>query len=170
MRCPYCGFKNIAGIDLCESCGSDLAGLDLDASSSGFKGQLLTDKLGDLTLGPPICLGGESTVKEAVETLREAHHGCVMIKDDSRLTGIFTERDLLTRVLRPGLDPAETRLAEVMTPSPFTLSPDDPPAFAIHRMVSEGLRHLPILDAGALLGFVSVRNVLRYIHEDVLGS
>jgi CBS domain-containing protein len=168
MRCPYCGFENIAGIDLCDSCGSDLAGLDLYASRSGFKGQLLTDRLGEMTLGPAICLGGESTVKEAVEALREAHHGCVLIKDDGRLKGIFTERDLLTRVLRKGLDPAETRLAVVMTPSPFTLSPDDPPAFAIHRMVAEGLRHLPILDDGALLGFVSVRNVLRYIHEDVL--
>ncbi len=168
MRCPFCGYRNIAGIDLCESCGSDLAGLDLDASRSGIKGHLLTDKLGKMTLGPPLLLGPDSTVRDAVETLREAHHGCVLIKDESRLTGIFTERDLLTRVLRRGLDPAATQLREVMTPNPFTLSPDDPPAFAIHRMVSEGLRHLPIVDDGALLGFVSVRNVLRYIQEDVL--
>ena len=57
-----------------------------------------------------------------------------------------------------------------MTPNPVTLSSNDPPAFAINRMVSGGLRHLPILDNGVLKGFVSVRNVLRYVHEDVLGD
>ena len=170
MRCPFCGYENIAGIDLCESCGSDLAGLDLHASSPGFKGKLLTDKLRNLALGPAVCLEGGNTIKAAVEAMRESHHGCVLIQQGDQLTGIFTERDLLTRVLRKGLDPVETPLADVMTKRPFALSPDDPLAFAIHRMDSGGLRHLPILDDGALLGFISVRNVLRYIHEEVLNS
>jgi CBS domain-containing protein len=170
MRCPFCGHENIAGTDLCESCGSDRAGLDLHASTSGFKGQLLTDKLGNLALGPAVCLAGDANVKAAVEAMRESHHGCVLIQEGERLAGIFTERDLLTRVLRKGLDPAETVLADVMTPRPFALSSDDPPAFAIHRMDSGGLRHLPILDDGVLKGFISVRNVLRYIHEDVLSG
>ncbi len=69
-----------------------------------------------------------------------------------------------------GRDPTETRLDEVMTPDPFVLASGDPPAFAIHRMVSQGLRHLPIVDESTLQGFVSVRNVLRYIHEDVIGD
>lgn len=170
MRCPFCRYENIPGTDLCESCGSDLAGLDLVASQGDFSGQLLTDKLGRMELGPAVCLDSDTSVRAAIEAMREARHGCVLIQDENRLLGIFTERDLLTRVLRPGLDLTETRLADVMTADPFTLAPDDPMAFAIHRMVFQGLRHLPILAGGKLMGFVSVRNILRYVHEDVLSS
>jgi signal-transduction protein with cAMP-binding, CBS, and nucleotidyltransferase domain len=170
MRCPNCGLDNLPGNDLCEVCGTDLAGLDLLESRDDFKGQLLTDRIDALGMGPAICLPGEATVRDAVEILREARHGCVLIQDGGLLEGIFTERDLLTRVLGAGLDPAETALHDVMTPDPFVLGPADPPAFAIHRMVSQGLRHLPVLRGDDLVGFVSVRNVLKYIHEDVIGK
>lgn len=169
MLCPNCGIDNLEGNDLCEVCGSDLAGLDLPEGGDDFSSQLMTDRLGDLSMGPALRLPFEATVKEAVEILRIARHGCVLVEEDDRLVGIFTERDLLTRVVLPGLDVDRTDLGAVMTPDPFTLTPVDPPAFAIHSMVSGGLRHLPIIDSGDLQGFVSVRNVLRYIHEDVIG-
>ncbi len=57
-----------------------------------------------------------------------------------------------------------------MTPDPFTHSTEDPPAFAIHRMVEQGLRHMPVIEDDELIGFVSVRNLLRYIHEDVIAE
>ena len=169
MRCPYCAHQNIPGVDQCASCGHDLAGLDLLESKASFAGQLMTDRVGDLTMGPALVLSSQDTVRTAVETMREARHGCVLIADGSDLTGIFTERDLLTRVVQQGKEPANTTLSEVMTRRPFTLNPSDPPAFAIHRMVSEGLRHLPVIDQGRLLGFASVRNVLSYIDQDVIG-
>jgi CBS domain-containing protein len=168
MQCPNCGVENLDGVDLCEVCGTDLAGLDLPSQRDDFKGQLMTDRLAGFSMGPALCLPGDATVRQAVEILREARHGCVLIEADGRLTGIFTERDLLSRVILPGLDPAETRLDAVMTPDPFTLAPSDPPAFAIHRMVSQGLRHMPIVEDEDLKGFVSIRNVLRYIHEEVI--
>lgn len=170
MLCPNCGSENIPGIDLCDSCGSDLAGLDRVESQSSFQGQLTSDRIGDLTMGPALVIESDATVLEAVETLRRFRHGCALVQEGGSLRGIFTERDLLTRVLRKGLDLAEVTMSEVMTPDPFTLSPADPPAFAIHRMVEQGLRHLPVIDAGELQGFVSVRHVLRYIHEDVIES
>ncbi len=102
--------------------------------------------------------------------MRRYRHGCALVTDGDELVGIFTERDLVTRVIAEGLDPAEVRLGDVMTPDPFTLKPDDPPAFAIHRMVEQGLRHLPVIEDERLVGFISVRNVLRYIHEDVIAE
>ena len=57
---------------------------------------------------------------------------------------------------------------EVMTPRPITLSPSDPPAHAIHLSAARGLRHLPVVESDQVLGFISVRHLLRYIHEDVL--
>lgn len=170
MLCPFCNHDNIAGTDLCESCGADLAGLDLAESQQDFQGLLMTAHIGDLTMGPALVVGIDARVQEAVETMRRFRHGCVLVQEQDRLVGIFTERDLLTRVLRQGKDPAEVRLEEVMTRAPLTLSQHDPPAFAIHRMVEQGLRHLPVINGGSLQGFVSVRNILRYVHEDVIGS
>ena len=170
VPCPYCGSENIPGVDLCEACGSDLAGIDLVESQDSFQGQLATDRIESLTMGPAIVVESDSTVAEAVRVLRRFRHGCAIVQDGDRLIGIFTERDLLTRVLLAERDPEDVRLADVMTRSPWTLGPNDPPAFAIHRMVLQGLRHLPVVADGELQGFVSVRNVLRYIHEDVIAS
>lgn len=170
MLCPNCSHDNIPGIDLCESCGSDLAGLDLPEAHAGFRGRLMTDNVGDLRLISPLFVQVGTTVAEAIATMREAKQGCVLVQDESRLVGIFTERDVLTRVLRPGKEPNDVSMAEVMTPRPITLSPSDPPAHAIHLSATRGLRHLPVADDDQVLGFISVRHLLRHIHEHVLGS
>ncbi len=170
MRCPFCGTENIQGVERCEECGAELAGLDIPEASRDFAGRLLTDRLGDLALSPVLELPPSASVAEAVELMRRERHGCVLVRQDGRLAGIFTEWDLLTRVLRPGRDLRETALSEVMTPDPVRLEASDPPAFAIHLMVARDLRHVPVVDGPRLLGFVSVRNLLRYIRHQVIGS
>ncbi len=170
MRCPFCGNDNIPGVELCESCGSELAGLDIPEADSGFAGRLMSDSLGDLELTPKAEVAPDATAAEAIERMRRERHGCVQVVDDGRLVGIFTERDVLARLVRTGLDPSTTPVSQVMTPGPTTLTSHDPPAFAIHRMVSQGFRHLPIVDGGELRGSISVRNLLRYIHSEILGA
>lgn len=171
MLCPNCGHDNIQGIDLCESCGSDLAGLDLVEAHPGFRGRLMTDQIGDLPMVcPPPFVQPDSTVTAAITLMRQAKHGCVLVQEGSELLGIFTERDVLTRVLRPGKDPRQVVMSEVMTPQPITLSPSEPPAHAIHLSVARGLRHLPVVTGDSVLGFISVRHLLRHIHENVLGE
>ena len=169
MRCSLCGQENIPGADLCENCGADLAGLDLPEASRGFSGSVLRDDLANISLEPALVLDPEASIADAVALMRRERHGCVIIEENRRVAGIFTERDLLSRVLVPGLDPGKTRLAEVMTPDVMTIEPGDPVAFAIHRTVAQGFRHLPVVEAGKLLGFVSVRNLLGYVHNEVAG-
>ena len=76
----------------------------------------------------------------------------------------------MSRVLLRGLDTSTTTVGQVMTPRPTTLSVGDPPAHAIHRMVSQGFRHLPITRDGELAGSISVRDLLRYIDGEILGA
>ncbi len=170
MRCPNCGQDNIPGIELCESCGSDLAGLDIPEAGGGFAGRLMTDRIGDLDLTLPLTVTADETAEAVIARMREARHGCVQVCDGETLIGIFTERDVLSRLVRPGLDARTTRVGEMMTSRPNTLTTADPPAFAIHRMVTQGFRHLPILDRGKLAGTISVRNILRYIDREILGA
>lgn len=170
MRCPFCGAENIAGSELCEHCGSELAGLDIPEAHPGPMGRLMRDRIGDIDFTPPITATAEETVAAVVRRMREARHGCVQIMDGDEQTGLFTERHLMSRVLGPGRDPAATAVGEVMIRRPTTSSVDDPPAFAIHRMVAQGFRHLPITRDGRLEGSISVRNILSYVDREILGA
>lgn len=170
MLCPSCDFDNIPGVDTCESCGSDLAGLDLPEAGSGFRGKLLTDRISDVGFTLPPTVESSATVAQAILKMRRARSGCILIEKEGRLEGLLNERHVLTRVLRQDRDPEATPISEVMSPNPLKLSPDDPPAYAIHCMVAYGFRHMPVVSNEKLLGVVSVRNILRYLHSDVIGA
>lgn len=176
MLCPSCGHDNIPGVDLCDECGSDLAGLDLPEAGSGVGGRLLTDAIADLPLAPRVTATPEETVATVVRRMREERQGYAMVFEEDRLVGIFTERDVLQRIVGKGTDPEATPVGEAMTPDPTTLRPQDPPAWAMHRMVSQDFRHLPIASgasgasSGDVVGLLSIRGVLRYLYEDVLGG
>lgn len=100
------------------------------------------------------------TVADAARAMREAQVGAIMVVEQDRLVGIFTERDALYRVMAGGLDPAVTRLAEVMTPDPMTIRSDKRFGHALHLMFDNGFRHVPVVDNGRPIGMVSVRDTL----------
>ena len=170
MLCPSCAHDNIPGVDVCEHCGSALAGLDLPEASGGVGGRLLTDSVGDLPLAPRVTAAPEESVETGIQRMRDERQGYAMVLDGKKLVGIFTERDVLERIVGAGVEPSSTAVADVMTARPTTLRPHDPPAWAIHRMVSQDFRHLPIADGGEVVGLLSIRGVLGYLSEDVLGG
>lgn len=102
----------------------------------------------------------DATVCKAAQLMKTHHVGSVLIVDQDRLTGIFTERDAVLRMLAAGLDPASTPLEAVMTRAPQTLTPRRPFGHALHLMYEGGFRHVPVLDSGKLLGIVSARDAL----------
>jgi CBS domain-containing protein len=112
----------------------------------------------------PITASKLATIIEAARLMRMHTVGSIMVVDGTRLIGIFTERDALFRVLAAGRDPAATRLADVMTPQPQTIHPDEPFLRAL-RMMHEGkFRHMPVVEFDRPLGVVSMRDAL---HEDL---
>jgi CBS domain-containing protein len=100
------------------------------------------------------------SVREAAVTMAKRRIGAVVVLDATdRMAGIFTERDVMTKVVAAHRDPDTTTLAEVMTPSPDTIGPDDTAAEALDMMRKRGYRHLPVVEGGRLIGMVSVRDL-----------
>lgn len=100
------------------------------------------------------------TVSEAAKLMRESRAGAILIVNDRGLTGIFTERDALFRVVAEGRDPKATRLADVMTRNPRTIHPDRPFSEALQVMHEGGFRNVPVVDKGQPLGILSVSDAL----------
>ncbi len=99
------------------------------------------------------------TVRDAAEIMAERHIGALLVGDGDKMVGIFTERDVLTRVVARDLDPDTTALEAVMTKTPETVRPDEMALGALERMRSQGYRHLPVVEDDKLVGIVSIRDL-----------
>jgi CBS domain-containing protein len=110
------------------------------------------------------CVQPTQTVADAVRLMRDKRVGCVLVCECRRIVGIFTERDLLRRVLAEGR-PLSVPVVQCMTPDPVTVQMRDPISLAIRRMQTGGHRHLPVLKDGKPVGILSVKRVVHYLAE-----
>ena len=101
-----------------------------------------------------------TSVAEAAKLMAANKVGAVMVVEGKRLIGIFTERDVVFRVIAEQRDAQTTRLAEVMTPGPVTVSPQESFGYALILMQEHGFRHVPGVEDGEPVGMVSARNAL----------
>ena len=113
-----------------------------------------------VTQRPTITTSAQTNVYQAACLMTKGNRGSVLIVDPAgALIGIFTERDLMTRVVAKALDPEKTTLFDVMTKNPRSITPDVTVADAVLLMVEHGFRHLPVLSAtGAIIGVFSMRD------------
>jgi CBS domain-containing protein len=102
----------------------------------------------------------ETTVREAARHMADRRVGASLVNDAGCLIGIFTERDVMTRVVALGLDPEKTEVRQVMTPNPATATPDQRALDALKTMHEGGFRHLPVVKDGRAVGIVSLRDFL----------
>jgi signal-transduction protein with cAMP-binding, CBS, and nucleotidyltransferase domain len=100
------------------------------------------------------------TVLEVARMMVEHNIGAVPILQDGHLTGIFSERDLMIRVVVGGNDPARTLVGQVMTDDPLTVAPNDPLETCMTLMRRHGFRHLPVCAGQELKGVISLRDIL----------
>lgn len=106
-----------------------------------------------------VCLTAEATVRAAADLMNSAHVASIVVIDgERRPIGIFTERDLTVRVVSGRLDPDDTLLDKVMTHTPLTTPANTSVREAVLVMHQNGLRHLPVVDGGAVVGVVSMRD------------
>ncbi len=118
---------------------------------------------------PSPSVSADASVLDAVRTMQRTKSGACVVLDNNKLAGIFSERDLMLRVVAAGLDSDKTAVREVMTTSLETLTTEAETSEALELMVSLHIRHLPILEKdGSLAGLLSVRNLLRNHAEDLV--
>jgi CBS domain-containing protein len=104
----------------------------------------------------------EQTVLEVARAMVDRNIGAVPIVRNGLLVGIFSERDLMKRVVAEGRDPRVTLLYEVMTEDPLTVCPSEEPATCMLLMRRHGFRHLPVCEGKQLRGIISLRDLLLH--------
>jgi len=102
------------------------------------------------------------TVLEVAQAMVSRNIGAVPVLRDGVLVGIFSERDLMKRVVVDGRDPRLTRVEEVMTPEPLRVGPHDDLETCMLLMQRHGFRHLPVCDGAQLRGVVSLRDLMLH--------
>mgnify|MGYP002623893062 CR=1 FL=1 len=137
--------------------------------------QVLDKKKGDVAT-----IDRDASVQEAADLMHSRHIGALIVLHDGNIVGIFTERDLLNRVVAEKKDPAKVQVFEVMTKKVAVCSPDTPIESCRAAMTRNKMRHLPVVNDGKLVGIISSGDILarelqeqeetiRWLHEYMHG-
>ena len=111
--------------------------------------------------GALISVTSAESVQRALELMKEHRVRSVLVIDGGRLVGIITQGDCAIRVLLAGRDARTTPVAEIMTPDPLTVKPEDPLEACMGLMANRSIRHLPVLDGGRVIGIVSIGDIVK---------
>jgi CBS domain-containing protein len=110
------------------------------------------------------------SVTECVRQMNEQRIGAMLVIEDERLLGIFTERDAITKVLGAGLEPSYTKVSAVMSHDPICVKPTITLDDAMAIVTSQRIRHLPVVQDGNVLGMVSSGDLTHWLVEDRSGE
>ena len=111
-----------------------------------------------------VAVSPHTQLSQAIEAMKGDEGGCVIVSDDGRVTGIFTERDLLTRVLGENAD-MKSPISKWMQPNVETLSPEATVGDAVRLMNERSFRNIPLVKDGELIGSISVFDIITYLAE-----
>lgn len=137
--------------------------------SSDKKKAPLTDMLSE-TPRAIASVHPDTSVTECVRMMNSENIGAVLVMEDDKLTGMFTERDALNKVLAAGIDPVSTKVSEVMTRDPYFVDPSTTVEEAMSVVTHRRIRHLPIVHNGKLVGLISSGDLTRWLVEDQAGE
>ena len=128
-----------------------------------LRDNLPQDNIKALRMLDPVVIERNKVIRDAIALMQEQAVGCIFVTEQDRPIGVFTERDVLTKVLADDL-PLDTPIGDVMTPDPRVLRETCSVAEVIKTMHEGGFRHMPVVDgAGRLKGVVSVKRVVEYL-------
>jgi CBS domain-containing protein len=168
MICPSCGFDNIEGVDRCDNCMKPLRDLDVPRpdASRGLVRSVMEDDLSHLDHEETLVAKPADRVSEVVRRMKETNATCALVLEENRLTGIFTEHDVLIRLAGMGRDVLDAPLSDLMTPNPEALRETDSVAAALNKMAMGRYRNVPVIKSDGHYAVTSIRHVLKYIAQE----
>jgi signal-transduction protein with cAMP-binding, CBS, and nucleotidyltransferase domain len=161
MLCPNCRYDNFEGDDSCAECGADLSLSDTPQDLADYHDTILGDHLEALGIGSPTIVEPTMAVAAAIRLMHEKGIDCLLVSDEGRLVGIFTDRDAAVKAVDKRLGLFRVRV--FMTADPVVLRREDTLAVAIHKMAVGEFRHIPVVDDGRPIGVVSAADVFRHL-------
>ncbi len=124
--------------------------------------------VGQLEIKPVVTLPPNASIRQAMQEVQRVDHACVLIVEDGKLKGIFTERDVLDKVADRFDELKDRPVSEVMTADPVAVYESDSPAAALCVIAVSGLRHVPVLDVNDhVVGVVSPKRVTAYLRKQL---
>lgn len=166
MKCPDCGYDNIAGIDECESCQNPFSLLDGIENNARSKIEkiILRQTLSELPRREAVCLPSDTSIHKVILKMSAMHSGSVLVGEpNDKKVGIITERNILFRLNGPIKHLKKIKAGEWMTSPVEGLAPDDTLAYALHFMSVRRYRHIPIFREGHKPLMTSARDLLRHL-------
>ena len=164
--CPSCDFENIEGTDVCEQCQQPLTDEYMHDPDTAVERGLLNDHLDMLSPNSPVTVAPDMPTRDVIRLMVDSNIGCVLVTEDEKMVGIFSERDALLKLNTEAAELGDRPVSEFMTTNVDTLDSHAKIAFAVHRMDLGSYRHVPITgEDGKPTGIISVRDILRYITE-----
>ena len=115
---------------------------------------------------PTWSLSSNNTVKQALQLMADKNIGAIIVKDQDKLTGIFSERDYARKVVLMGKNSTDTKLSEVMSKEVITISSDMQIDACMQLMTDKRVRHLPVVDNGKSIGIISIGDVVRLMIDE----
>lgn len=162
--CSHCGYKNLPGAAICKYCQQDLTSLNRHIPDSQLERFVTETSVATVESCPPRVLPPSATVREAIEIMLSQNVGAILVVDgEGKSLGIFTERDLLKKVVGLVDGYQNLPISQFMTPKPEAVSPDDKLDIVLQLMDAGGYRHVPVLEHGKPVRLLSVRDMLKHL-------
>jgi signal-transduction protein with cAMP-binding, CBS, and nucleotidyltransferase domain len=164
MICPSCGYDNIEGADRCDECMTPLFNRDVPRpdSAAGLARSAMEDDLSKLE-SEFLGVTPDAAASEVVDQMKQARLGCALVLDQGKLVGIFTERDLLSKLTGKAAQPPTTPVGQLMSSNPEVLLETDSVAAALNKMSMGRYRHIPVQKSDGSYCVTSIKHVLKYL-------
>ena len=141
-------------------------GKESESGNKIAKAIKLTDNISNIGIKKAILKDKDASLQSVIESMQSSHSSCILITSYNKITGIFTERDVITKIVARNIDLENEKICDYMTNNPETLQSDDSLAFALNKMTEGGFRHVPILHSKSKDIFViSMQDIINSIGD-----
>ena len=152
---------------------NQMYGKESETEDKIVKAIKLTDDIFSIGIKKAILKNEDATIESVIKSMQTSHSSCIIIVKSNKITGIFTERDIVTKIVSRNVDLKNEKICDYMTNNPEILQSDDSIAFALNKMIDGGFRHVPIVHSTSQdLYIISMQDIINsigdYYFSDIL--